>query len=161
MKEAGSRYYEEVKDNPGHSLGPPFLHVWLALIQHLCMHMPQDMSAGVAAALRGFWDDRVTKVPRESLEKEVRYCRLKINGAPKAKNNGDGASQSSQSRAVVGKARVQYVLSHKAPHPAAGEGASLQGALEESVRLLGGRRLVDAPPKGPLEREVARLVEAM
>lgn len=32
MKEAGNRYYEEVKDNPGHTLGPPFLHVWLALV---------------------------------------------------------------------------------------------------------------------------------
>lgn len=35
----------------------------------------------------------------------------------------------------------------------------MQGSLEEAVRLLGGRCLVGAPPKGPLEREVAQLVE--
>lgn len=54
MKDAGNRDYEEMKDNPGHSLGPPFLHVWLALIQHLCMNIPPVMSAAGAAALRRY-----------------------------------------------------------------------------------------------------------
>lgn len=164
MKEAGNRYYEEVNDNPGHTLGLPFLHVWLALVQLLCMNVPQEMSVVGGMALRGYWNQRVTKVPRESLEEEVRYCRLKANGVPKSKKKEQGggeASQSAQAMVSGGKARVQYALSHRALHPMEGEGASLQDALEEAIRLLGGRRLVGAPPKGPLEREVARLVEAM
>eukprot|EP00974_Lingulodinium_polyedra_P002817 263724-Lingulodinium_polyedra.AAC.1 len=58
----------------GHGLGPPFLHVWVALIK--AVGMSNKVSEGCKQVLAKYWEEKV-KHGRTSLEEEVRHCRLK------------------------------------------------------------------------------------
>ena len=142
IKEVNAAYFQQTKDNPKHQLGPPFLHTWTALVQTMCTdkEVPQEAKATVL----DYWNKKVTKVDRLQLEQEVRYCRLRDN-------KGDGKSD-------VKKVRLQFALAHDCFH---GEGnkISIHEALNKGLLAMGAIRRVGPPPRGPLEREVMKMLE--
>jgi hypothetical protein len=142
MQTASTNYGELVKDNPKHELGPPFLHTWTAMIMQLCKEKLPDKAGKVLLA---YWNDKVSKVARPLLEEEVRYCRVRVN-------KGDGKKEASR-------CRVQFALSHDCFHTETPGDPSLHMALQQALTSLGAIRKIGPAPKGPLEREVSRLLE--
>ena len=75
-KDAGAAYHEKAKEDPkGHGMGPPFLHVWLGLLQALIELPTTEKSAKVTIAF--YWKEFALAKPREHMEQHIRHCRMK------------------------------------------------------------------------------------
>ena len=144
MKEANKKYHENTKDNPTHELGPPYLHTWTALIKTLAEETKLQQAS--RKAMVHYWNSKVTKVPPMQLADEVKYCRIR-------ENKGDG-------KKAATKGRLQFALSHDSQHTDM-DGKTLAMALDEALLTLGATRKVGTAPRGPLEREISKLLDKM
>jgi len=132
MKEAGVKYDSAVQGNPTHSLGPPFLHVWTAMIR--AMIQLQGMADDKKGILVKYWQENVVTKTMEELVEAVKYCRLKRT----------------QKQEIV---KVQYSITAEAER--CGLGDALRAAWKQEEAEL----KVGPAPRGILEREARRLLQ--
>lgn len=132
MQAAGKAYHEEAARDPrGHSLGPPHIHVWLALVRCLLSpDMRKQLSEEVVAKLENYWQSQVVGRPREQVEFQVRHCRLK----PAYKE-------------------IQFKLTLATDFP------ELADLLHTALGQAGATVKGGAAPAGPLEREARQLLQ--
>ena len=148
MMEAGEEYNSKVKamkeqknekgdeDNTDlASLGPPFLHVWAALVEHLAKE--GSNSAHDREIFIKYWNERVTKLELDDLGNDVRLCRIRRP----------------QRQGKDKRARLQFALDTRV--------AGIEDSLVRAVKAQGGVRKVGPAPRGNLEREAKRLLEKM
>ena len=146
MAEAGRLYHDSagaIKNKPEaeradaqEQLGPPFVYVWVAFLRSLAS--TKELGAEHVAVLRQYWENSVLKSAPVQLVSHVRYCRAK----PCRKVEGK-----------EGWTRIVFCLD-PITFP-------LEGALEAALRLQKGVRKFGPAPRGPLEREAARLLTQM
>ena len=146
MAEAGRLYHDSagaIKNKPEaeradaqEQLGPPFVYVWVAFLRSLAS--TKELGAEHVAVLRQYWENSVLKSAPVQLVSHVRYCRAK----PCRKVEGK-----------EGWTRIVFCLD-PITFP-------LEGALEAALRLQKGVRKFGPAPRGPLEREAARLLMQM
>lgn len=76
LEKAGKQYAEwVVAEGRAHGRGPPYLHVWAALVSFLRM---SDLTPGTAkSVLQQYWEERVMKIGPTELSDDVRHCRLR------------------------------------------------------------------------------------
>jgi hypothetical protein len=134
MVQTGKDYHEKVKDHrKDHNEGPPFLHVWVAVIRFMAEDSMQKLNATDKNELVKYWNEAV-KRPRESLEMEIRHCRAKPTHDKK---------------------------SYKVSFAVAATGSDFERAMVQGMTALGGVKKLGPPPAGHLEREAQRLLERM
>jgi hypothetical protein len=131
MKEAGVKYDTAVQGNPTHNLGPPFLHVWIAMIK--AMIQMKGMEEAHKELLTNYWNGTITKKGMEELVAEVKYCRLKRTQKPEIM-------------------KVQYSLTIAAEYQGMGKAIAAAWKLEKGEVKIG------PAPRGILEREARRLL---
>ena len=146
MAEAGRLYHDSagaIKNKPEaeradaqEQLGPLFVYVWVAFLRSLAS--TKELGAEHVAVLRQYWENSVLKSAPVQLVSHVRYCRAK----PCRKVEGK-----------EGWTRIVFCLD-PITFP-------LEGALEAALRLQKGVRKFGPAPRGPLEREAARLLTQM
>ena len=146
MAEAGRLYHDSagaIKNKPEaeradaqEQLGPPFVYVWVAFLRSLAS--TKELGAEHVAVLRQYWENSVLKSAPVQLVSHVRYCRAK----PCRKVEGK-----------EGWTRIVFCLD-PITFP-------LEGSLEAALRLQKGVRKFGPAPRGPLEREAARLLTQM
>ena len=146
MAEAGRLYHDSagaIKNKPEaeradaqEQLGPPFVYVWVAFLRSLAS--TKELGAEHVAVLRQYWENSVLKSAPVQLVSHVRYCRAK----PCRKVEGK-----------EGWTRIVFCLDPIT--------LTLEGALEAALRLQKGVRKFGPAPRGPLEREAARLLTQM
>jgi hypothetical protein len=134
MVETGKKYHEKIKDNKkNHNEGPPFLHVWVAVINYLAKDQEGKLKESDKQILVQYWNEAVKK-PREDLELEIKHCRAKPTYDKKF---------------------------YKISFAVACTGGDFEKALLSSMETLGGIKKIGPPPAGHLEREAQRLLERM
>ena len=134
----GKDYHDTVSENPkSHSLGPPYLHIWVALVKSL--GKAESITPTLKQSLETYWKERICTVQREALAEDVRHCRLK-----KAFKAGTYKLQISISAASK-----------------VGPGAeiSLEEAIVWAVKAAGGELKIGQAPQGSLEREARTLLD--
>jgi hypothetical protein len=131
MKEAGVKYDDAVQGNPTHNLGPPFLHVWIAMIK--AMVQLKDMEVAHKELLIKYWNDTIMKKTMDELITSVSYCRLKKTMKPE----------------IV---KVQYCLTIQSEYTGMGQAIAAAWKLEKAELKIG------PAPRGILEREARRLL---
>jgi hypothetical protein len=131
MKEAGVKYDGAVQGNPTHNLGPPFLHVWIAMIKS--MIQLKDMEEAQKELLLKYWNGTIMKKGMEELISEVKYCRLKRTQKPEIM-------------------KVQYSLTIEAEFAGMGKAIAAAWKIEKAEPKIG------PAPRGILEREARRLL---
>jgi hypothetical protein len=131
MKEAGVKYDDAVQGNPTHNLGPPFLHVWIAMIK--AMVQLKDMEVAHKELLIKYWNDTIMKKTMDELITSVSYCRLKKTMKPE----------------IV---KVQYCLTIQSEYTGMGQAIAAAWKLEKADLKIG------PAPRGILEREARRLL---
>ena len=143
MAEAGRLYHDsagaiknKLEADAQEQLGPPFVYVWVAFLRSLAS--TKELGAEHVAVLRQYWENSVLKSAPVQLVSHVRYCRAK----PCRKVEGK-----------EGWTRIVFCLD-PITFP-------LEGALEAALRLQKGVRKFGPAPRGPLEREAARLLTQM
>ena len=146
MAEAGRLYHDSagaVKNKPEaeradaqEQLGPPFVHLWVAFLRSLAS--TKELGAEHVTVLKQYWENTVLKSAPVQLVSHVRYCRAK----PCRKVEGK-----------EGWTRIVFCLDPIT--------FSLEGAQEAALRLQKGVRKFGPAPRGPLEREAARLLTQM
>ena len=130
----GKDYHEQVADNPkSHSLGPPYLHIWISMIKALGL---AEISPVLKKTLETYWKDRVCTVQREVLAEDVKHCRMK-----KAFKTGTFKLQISVSAMCK-----------------AGD-MSLEETIVWAVKAAGGELKIGQAPQGSLEREARALLD--
>ena len=134
LTEVGKRYHDEAaKDPKGHNLGPPFLHTWVTLVQHL--KDEENVAKAVRKTLAEYWEEVVLKRPREELEAHIRHCRVR----PAYKKE---------------KMKLHIMISPSvAPR--------LEEPILQAIIQCGGEKKVGAPPPGGLEREARELLQRL
>ena len=136
LKEVGADYHTKATEKPkDHGMGPPFLHVWVALIQILAQ---ADIKQIDKEVLVGYWNNRATKVEREQLEAEIRHCRQKLTYKKD-------------------KAKISFALSMGSLNFSV-KGRSLEEAVLGALSSLGATKAIGPPPAGALEREARALL---
>ena len=144
MAKAGADYDSESKElkkksEAGEKVdfkarGPPYLRVWLAMLQAAAKEFE-----GLSKDIEGYWVNVVQKGDANSLGSHVRYCRLRKN---KRKEEGEELKGhiviAIDADTMVGQTVVEMV-----------------GNIMEAMK---GKRTVGPPPRGPLERDAARLL---
>ena len=142
MEEAG-RSAGAIKNKPEaeradaqEQLGLPFVYVWVAFLRSLAS--AKELGAEHVAVLRQYWENSVLKSAPVQLVSHVRYCRAK------------------PCRKVEGKQGWTRIVFYLDPIT-----LPLEGALEAALRLQKGVRKFGTAPRGPFEREAARLLTQM
>ena len=145
MAEAGRLYHDSAgaiknkneaeRADAQEQLGPPFVYVWVAFLRSLAS--TKELGAEHVAVLRQYWENSVLKSAPVQLVSHVRYCRAK------------------PCRNVEGKEGWTCIVFCLDPIT-----LTLEGALEAALRLQKGVRKFGPAPRGPLEREAARLPDA-
>ena len=131
----GKDYHDTVSENPkSHSLGPPYLHIWVALVKSL--GKADSITPTLKQTLELYWKDRICTVQREALAEDVRHCRLK-----KAFKAGTYKLQISISAA----SKVGEI--------------TLEEAIVWAVKATGGELKIGQAPQGSLEREARALLD--
>ena len=135
MSLAGQRYHlHHEEDHPEH-IGPPYLHIFLALLQALMKHLPQ-YSEETRDALQKYWTTTVLTKPRAALAADAQFCKCK----PTFHEKGNAPSH--------------YKLQVRVQDP------HLETALTSAIISFEGtsQKLGGAPRSG-LERQVQRLLD--
>jgi hypothetical protein len=133
LDKKGKEYHENTvgKSPEDHLLGPPFLHLWIVMLSHL-----HDKATDNSKKIIGdYWTNSVLKKPREELEAEVQYMRLRRKGADK-KNK-------TQSQIMKGEFRVLQMRV---------EDEELAKAIDITIIKDGAVKKLGAAPRSGLER---------
>ena len=112
------------------------MHVWVAFLRSLAA--TRELAPEHVAALKSYWESNVVKSAPVQLAAHVRHCRAK----PCKKIEG----KEGWTRIVFCLDPITFLL---------------EGALEAALRLQKGVRKFGPAPRGPLEREAARLLTQM
>ena len=146
MAEAGRLYHDSAgaikskseaeQADARDQFGPPFVHVWVAFLRSLAA--TKELETEHVEVLRQYWESNVVKSAPVQLAAHVRHCRAK----PCRKVEGK-----------EGWTRIVFCLD-PVTFP-------LEGALEAALRLQKGVRKHGPAPRGPLERETAKLLTQM
>ena len=146
MLEAGKQYHEEVQKFNGlgeaerqrrsEALGPPFLHVWAALIREAANET--RIPGGATALIRRYWTEVVCAMPMSDLAAQVRHCRCRATKKFEGKRE---------------MARVTFAVDARYQQ--------MEDALNEVFKAQGGVRKHGPAPRGPLEREASKLLDKM
>ena len=137
LKKAGTTYFEEVKAaGKGHSLGPPFIHLFKEMIQWLADN--DEIHEVAAEVLNTFWDNVVLEVPLMQLVDDISW--LSFRRAFKKK----GEKQ-------MMKLVIRFPQSEM----------EVEQVVVKSLVKVGAERKHGPPPKNGLERDVRRMIEAL
>ena len=144
MTSAGAAYDAESKDmkkraDEGEAIdfkarGPPYLRVWLAMLKAGAKEYP-----AVQKDIEAYWRDVVLAGDALSLGTHVRYCRLRVN-----------------KKKIEGKELQAHVII--AIDSDTGPGKVMVEVVDKLMMAMNGKRTVGPPPRGPLERDAARLL---
>eukprot|EP00959_Pyramimonas_sp_CCMP1952_P177350 3707246-Pyramimonas_sp.AAC.1 len=117
-KAAGVAYHQEVKrrkaDNVQDPMGPPFVHVWVALLRAIGQAGPPP---DIGKSLEQYWNDFIMKNSIDQVATSVRACRVR----PTRKQDNQKAM-----------ARVTFAVDHSHQY--------LEGALVKYFQSIGGAR---------------------
>ena len=143
VAQTGRDYHEKTAQAPhAHGLGPPFLHMWCALLRAL--GADKRVQGEARDCLEAYWTQRVCKVDMAELDLDVRHCRQK-----KAFKQGQ--------------CKINLMLSARACHNNNSYNdkspMSLEDALLHAMKQTGIEKKVGPPPAGALEREARTLLD--
>ena len=135
MSFAGQKYHLHHQQDQPEDIGPPYLHIFLALLQALMKHLPQ-YSEETRDTLQKYWTEVVLVKPRAALAADVQFCKCKPTYHDK------------------GKAPSHFKIQVRVQDP--GLEAALTSAL---VSFEGCSQKLGGAPRSGLEREVQRLLD--
>ncbi|CAK0841260.1 unnamed protein product [Prorocentrum cordatum] len=142
MKKAGQDYHAQAKllksgGGGGHDiLGPPFLHVFKALLQ--AAHEVAGLTGQHREMIAEFWANRVLKEELFALAEQIRHCR--IRDTRKKENAKDMM-------------RITICFSS--------QWKDLEVAVVSAIKKENGVLKIGPPPRGPLEREASKLLDEL
>ena len=85
MLRAGKEYFEKVQEaGPDHGLGPPFLHVWKAMLEAILWEAA-SMPEAEAKIIHAYWTEVLCKTRLEELTDQVRFCQAKKHSKGRAR----------------------------------------------------------------------------
>ena len=135
MTLAGQKYHQHHQQDSPPDIGPPFLHIYLALLQAIMKHLHQ-LPEEIKTYLAKYWQETIRVVDRSALALDIQYCRCKPTYHEKGK-------QPSHYKVQV---RVREV--------------ELENAIRIAILSFEGcSQKLGAAPRSGLEREVQRLVD--
>ena len=138
-KQVGEIEDEEAKQKAVEEQGPPFLHMWLALLQGLAKAPDeQKLDENGKGIVDKYWQDVVLKEGLHNLAEQVRCCKLKEVKKKKKK---------------VEYMRLTFAIDAKYNE--------LEQVVKKGIIKQGGEQKRGPAPKGPLEREASRLLEKL
>jgi len=119
--------------------GPPFLHIFLAMIKGMAAGQGEcAMKEEGQAKLKTYWDTVITKFPSQKLTEQIKYCKCKDTKKKEGKPEW---------------ARVIFAVELSA--------MELEKVFIDVLVRHGGQKQYGPAPRGPLEREAQRLLDSL
>ena len=137
MAEAGAKYAEQVKEKgKNHNLGPPYLYVWMALVESLGnagTTTPEDK-----VTLGNHWKNEILAAKElTEIADTIRYCRIKK------------AFKDKSAKTQMMKISVRVT------------DTKMETAIIRSLCNMGAERKFGCAPRSGLERDAQKLLDAL